>query len=170
MNTVHELGPRPKKRTIVIGIVIVLIVALSVVAVVLLSRPHATDTGFHDGQFTRSTYPGGLRFTIGPVSTKTQWGDMKVLLQNGSTIDVWSLTTAGLTGAAGKALNGSAQVIGGGKSVYLNVTDKAGNGYVNGGDYITLEPDTAFSAASSYTLTLLYVPTGSEMAHWSFTG
>jgi hypothetical protein len=119
---------------------------------------------------TKSTISTGLKFTVVGITIDTQWGDVQLLLQNGTSTVSWRLTTAGLTGAAGKTYNGAAQAIGGGRNVYLNVTDLVGNGYVNGGDYITLGPGTSFSSASAYTLTLVYVPTGSEMTHMTFTG
>jgi flagellin-like protein len=152
----------------------ILMVAITVVLAAVL---YVMVLGFGGGgtqtptmQVTKSSTSTGLRFTVAGITKDTQWGDMKVLLQNGTTTDSWTLTTAGLTGTAGKTSNGGAQAIGGGKNVYMNVTDLVGNGFINGGDYIALEPGTAFSSASTYTLTLIYVPTGSEMTHAAFTG
>jgi hypothetical protein len=58
-----------------------------------------------------------------------------------------------------------------GIDVQMNATDIAGNGRVSMGDYITLTAaDGAFSVSTTYTLTLVYEPTGGAMTNYVFTG
>jgi flagellin-like protein len=152
----------------------ILMVAITVVLAAVL---YVMVLGFGGGgtqtptaQVTKSSTSTGLRFTVAGITKDTQWGDVKLLLQNGTTTASWTLTTAGLTGSAGKTYTAAATSSGTGQTVVLTVVDLVGNGYVNGGDYIGLDPSNAFLASSSLTLTLIYVPTGSEMTHSSFTG
>jgi flagellin-like protein len=152
----------------------ILMVAITVVLAAVL---YVMVLGFGGGgtqtptmQVTKSSTSTGLRFTVAGITKDTQWGDMKILLQNGTTTASWPLTTAQLTGGAGKTYTAAAQSSGTAQTVVLAVVDLVGNGYINGGDYITLTPNNAFLASSSLTLTLIYVPTGSEMTHVTFTG
>jgi flagellin-like protein len=149
----------------------ILMVAITVVLAAVL---YVMVLGFGGGgtqtptaQLTKSSTTNGLKFSVAGITKDTQWGDVSVLLQNGSTTVSWAPTTAALTGSAGVTYHGGIKDIG--SSVYLNVTDLVGNGYMNGGDYLALEP-SVFAASSQYTLTLIYVPTGSEMTHMTFTG
>jgi hypothetical protein len=121
-------------------------------------------------QMQKSSTSTGWRFTVAGITRDTQWGDVRPLLQNGTTTDSWTLTTHGLTGSAGQTYNGGQQLIGGSTSVYLNVTDLVGNGFVNAGDYISLEPGIALSPSCAYTMTLIYLPTGMEITHVTFEG
>lgn len=154
----------------------ILMVAITVVLAAVL---YVMVLGFGTGgtttptmQLTKSSTAAGVRFTVAGITADTQWGGVKMLLQNlsSTTTISWAPTTAALTGSAGTTYTGGAQAIGGGKNVYLNATDLVGNGYVNGGDYINLGPGSAFAASSQYTLTVIYVSTGSEMTHMTFTG
>lgn len=172
-----QLQPQPTKDNKVLWIVAIVVIVVVVVPIVLSAVLYFMVVGFSGtgtqtptAQMVKSSTATGLRFTLAGITKDTQWGDVRILLQDETTTDSWTPTTAGLTGFAGKTYNGGAQAIGGGKNVYLNVTDLVGNGYINGGDYISCEPGTAFSASSTYTLTLIYAPTGSEMTHSTYTG
>ena len=56
-------------------------------------------------------------------------------------------------------------------TVWMNATDLAGNGYVNQGDSVTLTTAGGlFSKSTTYTISLLYKPTGDTIVSQSFTG
>jgi len=129
-----------------------------------------TDNQTPTAQLYKTTTQAGLRFSLSMITKEIPWGDVSILLQSGTIADTWRPTTAGLTGMPGKMLPGYAQPIDSGRYVYCNVTDIAGDGQVDSGDFISLEPGAAFSAYSLYTLTLLHGPTGGMMVSYNFAG
>jgi hypothetical protein len=57
--------------------------------------------------------------------------------------------------------------------VNCSLTDIAGNGGINGGDYIVLttsEGTTNFTPGVTYTVTMVYKPTSEEMGRIQFVG
>jgi hypothetical protein len=175
MNTAQDLRPKPKKRTIVIGIVIVLIVTLSVVAVFLLNEAHERDTyNQHSGPGpARSTVPGGFKFTFPPLSKDTPWTDVTILLTDGQNTASWSpLTTELDNGTAAKWNNVTATPNLGTLKVNMSITDLAGNGFIDQGDYVTLTVGTGqtFSSATTYTVVMMDDPTASTILHFDFQG
>ena len=57
-------------------------------------------------------------------------------------------------------------------SIYCNVTDLIGNGYVNQGDYFTFTTPSSstFAPYTTYTVTIMHDPTAAETCHTSFAG
>ncbi len=53
--------------------------------------------------------------------------------------------------------------------VYLNITDLAGNGAANVGDFLAFT-SSAFSASTTYVVSIIYNPTGNVICDISFTG
>lgn len=91
-------------------------------------------------------------------------GDVIVQLSEGTDIDSWSnLTTADLVSPVTPAVwhYGASKSLGD-LNVFLNITDIGGNGKINRGDSITVSTFTSptFSTSLTYTLTLVYEPTG----------
>jgi len=104
--------------------------------------------------------------SLAAVSIETLWDDVSILLSDGTNVGTWQLATDDLDdGTAVTYAYGLRSV---GVSVYLNVTDIAGNGYANQGDYFTLTG--ALVTTTTYTVTLIYDPTSSEITHQTFTG
>jgi hypothetical protein len=56
--------------------------------------------------------------------------------------------------------------------VNISITDLAGNGYVNQGDFFTLTLGTGqtFSSATTYTVTIMHDPSAAEVCHQTFQG
>lgn len=119
---------------------------------------------------TKSIVSSGVKLTFAPMSVDTQWDDITILLSDGTNTVQWSPATASLSsGVASMQLCGAGTL--GSLTVYCNVTDLAGNGYVNQGDYIVLTTGGgSFSSATTYTVTIMYDPTTTEVCRINFIG
>jgi flagellin-like protein len=125
--------------------------------------------------FTKDTVPDGLKFTFTPFSRDTTWDQIAVVLTEEShAITFDNSTTASMSSPSGTMMTvkhclGSRAL--GNLTVWMNATDLAGNGYVNQGDSITLTTAGGqFSKSTTYTIVLLYKPTGDTIASQDFTG
>jgi hypothetical protein len=120
---------------------------------------------------TKSSIANGVKLTFAPFSQDTQWSDVTILLSDGTNTVTWSPLTADLAGASTMTKAYGIRTLGA-LSVYCNVTDLAGNGYINQGDYFTLKVDSSqsWSSATAYTVTIMHDPTAAEICHLSFNG
>lgn len=112
----------------------------------------------------RNTVPSGYKVLLTDTTSEVKWGDVIVQLSEGTDIDSWSnLTTADLVSPVTPAVwhYGASKSLGD-LNVFLNITDIGGNGKINRGDSITFSTFTSptFSTSLTYTLTLVYEPTG----------
>ena len=110
------------------------------------------------------------------TSSEVYWNDVRVCLTDGTDFARWSPQTRDLDGGSWTFVNltsGGPTALGD-IDVYCIVSDIAGNGYVNSGDYIqvfTATGATAFSPTTVYTLVLEYKPTDESIGSGaSFTG
>jgi hypothetical protein len=172
-----QLRPQPAKDNKVLWIVAIVVILVVVVPVVLSAVLYFMVLGF-DGTATqtptsslmKSTVTGGDKFTFAPMSMDTPWSDVTIMLSDWSSTVFWSPLTTDLTDATTAEWVGEWQMLGT-LNVFANITDLAGNGYVNQGDYITLTVGGgAFSAATTYTVAILHEPTGAEVCHTYFQG
>ncbi len=120
---------------------------------------------------TKSTVSSGLKLTFAaPMSVDTQWDDITILLSDGTNTVQWSPATASLSGGIACMQLLGAEALGS-LTVYCNVTDLAGNGYVNQGDYFVLTTGGgSFSSVTTYTVTIMYDPTATEVCRINFIG
>lgn len=160
--------------TIVVIVVVVIVVVPIVFSAVLyymvlefsrvehLQTPHVL--------LTKSVVTDGVKLAIGPITLDTQWSDIAIVLSEGSDGAQWCPATADLdNGMKITAEYGEESL--GPLTVYCNVTDMAGNGYINYGDYFTLTTGGGlFSPVNTYTCTLIYEPTDGHIGSISFTG
>ncbi len=120
-------------------------------------------------QLTKSTITNGVRLIFAAVSIETMWSDISIMISDGTDAAAWiNISSSDLDGGTVVKHN-YASVTLGSLVVWLNVTDLAGNGYLNQGDYLSLTANS-FSSTSTYTLTVLYDPTSSEMTHVTWVG
>jgi hypothetical protein len=120
----------------------------------------------------RSSVPGGFKIAFTSPTSEVVWSDVMMTLSDGWETVSWHPTTQELTSTYPPTTwrFGSGQQMGA-IDVWLNVTDLAANGRVGNGDYITLTTSGGqFSMSTTYTLTLIYEPTGSAMVNYNFTG
>jgi len=122
--------------------------------------------------FTKSSIADGFKFTLTPFSRDTVWGDLFIVLAdgNGNTVTFDNMTTQSLaTGSLVTVSFGSRSL--GTLTVFVNVTDQAGNGYANQGDSYSLTTSGgSFSNAETYEFFLMHDPTGSRIDSMPFLG
>jgi len=122
---------------------------------------------------TKSTITNGLKFTFAPMSLDTPWSDVTILLSDGSNTTSWSPLTIDLDNGTTAKWNHIVVAANlGTLKVNISITDLAGNGYVNQGDYfvLVLGPGQVFSVVTTYTVVIMHDPTASEICHIVFTG
>lgn len=120
---------------------------------------------------TKSSIANGFKFTFSPFSQDTVWGDIYIVLSDGTnSISFDNITTESLhTGVATTKSFGSRTL--GSLTVFMNVTDLSGNGYVNQGDSFTLTTSGGvFLNTVTYELFLMHGPTGSKIYSMTFMG
>lgn len=176
---VHVAQPSKKDHTGLLIIAVVVIVIVIVVVLPLLLYIMVVGFGSPSDGYTPSIQvltkmrtTGGYKIAFTPPTREVVWSDLTIQLNDGMNSVSWHPDTLGLTSATPPAVwrYSSGQQIGS-IDVWLNVTDLDGNGQINAGDCITLTTSGgAFSASTSYTLTMLYEPTGGSMVSYVFTG
>ena len=121
----------------------------------------------------RSSITNGQKITILSVSrSDIEWGQVSIRLNSSAWYLIWNPTTAGLSGVSAMTYNCSDQGVNG-LLIGCNVTDLAGNGMMNSGDFVTLftyDGMPTFSPGTDYTVTLVYPFTSWEMGKIQFTG
>jgi hypothetical protein len=127
------------------------------------SIPHAIGV-----QIARAPYTGGYSFTLTPTESLT-WDQVTVVFQEVSPATVsgtWNALTSAALGGGGVKVQalGSVSVDG---NKWLNVTDLAGNGELNTGDYMTITG--AWTMGHVYKAVLLYKADGSTMGSIQWT-
>lgn len=173
MDTAQDSRPKPKRRTIAMGIVIVLIVTLSVVAVVLLNEANGRGHIRNGLPLTVTHIPGGVKITLASMSKETPWTDVTILLTDPNGTAAWSPPTTDLDNGTTAKWNKIALAANlGTLKVNISITDLVGNGFIDQGDYFNLTVGTGqtFSSATTYTMTMMHDPTSSVIFHLDFHG
>ena len=144
-------------------------IVLSAVLYFMVLGFGGTSTQTPTSSITTSTVMNGEKLTFTPMSMDTLWSDVTVLLSDGYNVAAWSPQIDTLYGVGTIVWVGGSQMLGA-LDVFANVTDLAGNGYVNQGDYFTLTAGGgSFSALTTYTVTIMFNPTSDEICHSVFT-
>ncbi len=121
----------------------------------------------------KSSLGSGFKVEFTAPTSEVAWSDVTVQLSDGTNTVSWNtFTTELLTNTNPPAVwnTGPTKTLGA-LTVYLNITDLAGNGRMSNGDYVTLQTTGgAFATSTTYTLTLLYDPTSGSMLAYTFTG
>ena len=179
IGAIYYTRPDPESKhigkiCIILAIVgILIIVGVAAVLYILTLGFGSVNPGVPTSSLTKTTVDYGVKCTFSPISYDTIWSDVTILLQepNGNTA-TWSPMTADLDSGTPAKKSFAPVALGSIANVWCNVTDLAGNGNVNQGDYFTLTTGSAasFSASTTYTVSILHKPTSSEICHVSFTG
>jgi len=147
-------------------LMVAITVVLAAVLYVMVLGFGGTQQQTPTTQLTKTTVSSGVKMTLAAVSIDTLWDDVTILLSDGTDTDTWAMATENLDG--GSAVTYRYTTASTNLGVFLNITDIAGNGYANQGDYFTLTG--TLSATTTYTVTLIFDPTSSEITHQTFTG
>ena len=104
-----------------------------------------------------------LKFTIEEIDLDVPWYDITITLidkDEDYTRETWSWNPPYPQGSGTQTLLS----YWGTPALFCNVTDLAGNGYINIGDFLVIEPNgTGFDPTSVDELMITYDPTGSPM-------
>jgi predicted nucleic acid-binding Zn ribbon protein len=175
----YQVTPAPKKNDKVLWIVVIVVLVVVLAPIILATVLYFMVLGFGAPSSTpginvlqKSAFGSGYKIAFTAPTAEVTWTDVAIRLSVGMDMAVWTtMTTKALTSANPPAVwNGPTKTIGD-LTVYLNITDLAGNGRMNNGDYITLQVgDGVFSPGSIYTLSVLYEPTDGSMLTYDFTG
>jgi flagellin-like protein len=151
-------------------LMVAITVVLAAVLYVMVLGFGGTSTQTPTSSLTKSTVTSGVKLTFAPVSVDTQWSDVTILLSDGTNTVQWATVTTDLDDGTTTKDEFTVVTLGA-LSVYCNVTDLAGNGYVNQGDYFVLTTGGgSFSSATTYTATIMHDPTAAEICHMTFQG
>jgi hypothetical protein len=162
---------RVGKICLILGVVSILItVGLSVALyVMVLGFGTSADGGTPTASLTRTTSPDYVQFTFGAVSHVIDWSDVSIILSDGYDVAYWYPVSIDLAGDLLKVAEYGAESLSS-IIVALAVTDLSGNGRVDAGDYFRLSPSPEFNSAATYTVTVVYEPTGGDLCSSSFAG
>jgi predicted nucleic acid-binding Zn ribbon protein len=173
---------RPPKKNHTTALIVVVVVILIVVVVILPLLMYIMVLGFGGTSSTpavnilrKSSIAGGFKIEFTAPTAEVEWSDASFRLSDASGhLTSCNPTTAALTSSTPPATQANpfgAQTLGL-LNVWINVTDIAGNGKMNTGDYVTLQciGSGQFSSSVTYALTLVYMPTGGLMVDYSFGG
>jgi len=121
----------------------------------------------------RTPVTSGWKIALTNPTSTVKWDDISaVQLSDGTNTASWTniSTAKEITATPGVGKYGSQSL--GALTVYLNITDLAGDGKIGNGDYLVFTTPSAatFSITGSYTFTLLYKSTGGSMISTSLTG
>jgi hypothetical protein len=177
VGAIYYTKPEPEykhvgKMCIIFGIVSIIVtfgLAALLYAMVLgfggeyIETPAAT--------YSKSSVTGGWRITIiGITKSDVPWSNVRVHLTDGSDFAEWRPLTTDLDNSPGITVSYTARPLGT-ISVALNITDLAGNGFVNGGDFFQVVSDTGFLPSVVYRAVLIFEPSGEQIGTGiSFTG
>lgn len=154
---------------IILGVVsIFLWLALSALLYVMVLGfgnvgPNVTPTTSLDVTMTAD----GVRFSVGAVNTEMPWSDLEITLDDGTDIVSWYPISSDLVGDLAETAEYGPRYLSG-MSVYLTITDYAGNGDVDQMDYFVLSPMSSFSTSVDYTLTINWEPSAGEVCSAEF--
>jgi hypothetical protein len=122
----------------------------------------------------------GLAFTFGPAHTgfnqtylpmSTRWDDVGIELRDGNKTVTWS-PSGSLLRTGARCTQSFASVDLSNITIYCNITDLDGNGYLNRGDEFSIRtagPDR-FLQSEDYTLRVIYEPYDGDVFSYSFRG
>jgi len=151
----------PVIGTILMVSITVILVAVLFVMVVGLGGNNYTPSVL---VLDKSSVPNGYEVQFTNPTGDIKWGDVYVQLSEGANITSWTnLTTEDLVSPSSPIQwsYGGYKILGG-LHVFLNISDLTANGKINQGDSVTFTTFSSptFSTSLTYTLTIVYRPTG----------
>jgi hypothetical protein len=121
--------------------------------------------------YDKSSIYGGFKFELTSPADDVPWSNVIIQVGSVAAFYQWNPSTEDLTDVTPPAVFNSGSFVTSGLTAYMNVTDLAGNGRMDYGDYITLTTGgEAFSPSTTYSLVLLHNPPLGLMLFYNFTG
>lgn len=163
-----------EKRGILISRVLAVIVVIILIAAFAVHY-YNTNRVVHPVHtpsviLTLSNVTDGVRLNFMAPTSETQWSDITIMLAEGANWVSWSPETTDLDDGMNSTADYGSKSIGL-LTVCCSVTDIAGNGRINYGDYFSLTTvDVSFSSVTNYTATVMYDPFDSKMCDLTFSG
>jgi len=163
-------GTKSERRTIVLIAAIVAVVI--VLPIVLAAIMYVMVLGFgNEDDYTPAAYLGrtsvadGYKFTFSSPSRDVYWSDVTIRLSDGYDFVSWDPVSSDLDGGSASTHSYTLEALGEDLQVWLNVTDNAGNGLIDNGDYFTLTAGggTDFVWGVAYEVMVIYQPTGESI-------
>jgi len=152
----------------------ILMVAITVVLAAVL---YVMVLGFGGGgsstpaaTYQKASIADGQRITIVSITeADVGWTDVTIQLTDGTSFAEWAPVTEDLDDGDPLTVAYGTDALGT-LTVYCNVTDISGNGFVSGSDSFTLQC-AGFLSSVTYTAVLVYEPTGERIGNGiTFTG
>lgn len=150
----------------VIGTILMVSITIILVAVLFVMVVGLGGNNFTPSVLVldKSSVANGYKVQFTNPTGEIKWGDVYIQLSEGANITSWTnLTTEDLVSSTSPIQwsYGDCLILGN-LHVFLNVSDLTANGKINQGDSVTFTTFTAptFSTSLTYTLTIVYRPTG----------
>jgi flagellin-like protein len=141
-------------------LMVAITVVLAAVLYVMVMGFGGTSNNTPTGAITSVTGTSSNKvITFGAISPTTIWNNVKISIQSGAATPVLSNSITSTTGTVAVPITLTGYTLSG--------TNLAANGNINNGDSITIT--TGLTAGSSYTVALIYVPTGGSICSNTFT-
>lgn len=163
---------RVGKICLVLGVISVIVVVGMSAALYVMVRGLGDDgdsSATPTVALVRYNIGDDVKYMLTSPSSEMPWSDLSILLSDGTTTVSWSPVSSDMTGVVGETEEYAEKSLTS-ISVSLTITDLAGDGEVGMGDSILLSPVPSFNAAASYTLTLIWEPTGERVWTGTFSG
>jgi hypothetical protein len=155
----------------IVAVVIVLPIVLAVILYVMVLGFGGSDNYTPAVYLARTSVADGYMFTFSAPSRDIYWSDVTIRLSDYYDFVSWDPLSSDLDGGFASTMVYSVKTLGGDLQVVLNVTDAAGNGMIDSGDYFTLTAGggTEFSSGVEYEAMVLYQPTGESICISTFS-
>lgn len=155
---------RVGKMCLILGVVSIFMwITLSAVIYVMVlgfgsAGPNVTPTTSLDVTMTAD----GVAFSLGIVNSEMPWSDLEITLDDGSDIVFWYPMSSDLTGDLTETAEYGPGHLSG-MSVYLTITDNAGDGDADQLDSFVISPMSSFSTSVDYVVTIMWEPSAQEV-------
>ena len=144
-------------------LMVAITVVLAAVLYVMVLGFGGTSTTTPAATYSKAATAGGQQVNVVSITkTDVGWDLIKVQVSDGTNFAEWETNTADLDGGAAITANYGSKALGT-LTVWLNVTDVGGNGFVSGSDYLRVTANPAFSSATQYSVVLIYTETGEKI-------
>lgn len=149
---------------VVVAVVLVVATASIGTVIYLYMLGVGGSAGTPTLSLTKSEVEYGQRVTVVSISSETSWSDVSIGLSYADRYASWSPSADELRHGPGCRESLGARNLGDIKA-FLNVTDIAGNGVINSGDYFTVTTGSAetFDPMLLWMIAVIYEPTSIGM-------